>query len=53
MDEFLDSVRYLINEAYCMVHQKIKITNISNVDSIARGGQGDKDGDMDGCQCED
>ena len=52
MDEFLDSMRYLINEAYCMVHQKIEIANISNVDSVARGGR-DKDGGADGCQCED
>lgn len=28
-DEFLDSARYLISEAYCRIHQKIDIANLS------------------------
>jgi len=28
-DEFLDNARYLISEAYCRIHQKIDIANLS------------------------
>jgi len=34
-DEFLDNARYLINEAYCRIHQKMNIGCVSNILSVS------------------